>query len=184
MLDNILNSVRRGAERVQRRGEEVAQVTRLRVEAFQLGRELDSAYARLGRAYHSGNDIEVLQGVRAEIRRIEEEISARERLITELGGDAHSENSQSSTAATQPTQQTVVPETGGTTAPSNRPDFTAQPTTPFTGQGASPTATTTNPVTGSALTGSMTTGIQGAATEPTIPDAMPRPTHDGNDRQG
>ena len=81
MLDSILNTVRRGAERVQRRGEEVAHVARLRVEVFQLGRELDGLYARLGRSYHAGAEVEVLQGIRDDIGRIEDEIRARERLI-------------------------------------------------------------------------------------------------------
>ncbi|MBX8466625.1 hypothetical protein, partial [Deinococcus sp. RIT780] len=88
MLDNILNTVKRGAERVQRRGEEVAHATRLRMEVFQLSRELDGLYARLGRSYHAGAEVEVLNGVREDIRRVEEEIRARERLITELGADA------------------------------------------------------------------------------------------------
>lgn len=87
MLDNILNTVKRGAERVQRRGEEVAHATRLRMEVFQLSRELDALYARLGRSYHAGAEVEVLNGVREDIRRVEEEIRARERLITELGAE-------------------------------------------------------------------------------------------------
>ncbi|MHA0033438.1 hypothetical protein [Deinococcus sp. PESE-13] len=85
MLDNILNSVRQGVEKVQRRGEEVTQVARLRVEVFQLGRELDSHFARLGRAYHGGADTDLLQGIRDEIRRVEADIESRERLIAELG---------------------------------------------------------------------------------------------------
>ncbi len=87
MLDNILNSLQRGAERVQRRGEEVAQVARLRLEIFQLGRELDGHFARLGRAYHAGAEKDTLGGVQDDIRRAEDEINARERLITELGED-------------------------------------------------------------------------------------------------
>ncbi|EYB67594.1 hypothetical protein DEIPH_ctg035orf0037 [Deinococcus phoenicis] len=87
MLDNILNSVRRGAERVQRRGEEVTQSARLRLEVFQLNRELDALYARLGRSYHAGADLDVLQELRGDIRRVDEEISARERLLHELGSD-------------------------------------------------------------------------------------------------
>lgn len=84
MLDDILNRVRRGAERVQRRSEEVAQTARLRVEVFQLTRELDTLYARLGRSYHAGADPEVLHSLREEIRRVDEEIQARERLMEEL----------------------------------------------------------------------------------------------------
>ncbi|MVN88061.1 hypothetical protein GO986_15000 [Deinococcus sp. HMF7620] len=87
MLDNILNTVKRGAERVQRRGEEVAHTARLRMEVFQLGRELDALYGRLGRSYHSGADREVLGGIQDDIRRVEDEIRAREHLMTELGSD-------------------------------------------------------------------------------------------------
>ena len=85
MLDNILNTVRQGVEKVQRRGEEVTQVARLRVEVFQLGRELDSHFARLGRAYHGGAETDLLEGIRDEIRRVEADIESRERLIAELG---------------------------------------------------------------------------------------------------
>ncbi|BDP43056.1 hypothetical protein DAETH_30250 [Deinococcus aetherius] len=93
MLDNILNSVRRGAGRVQRRGEEVAQIARLRLEVFQLTRELDLLYARLGRSYHAGADVGILQGIRDDIRRVDDEIGARERLMRELGGD-HAEGGE------------------------------------------------------------------------------------------
>lgn len=87
MLDNILSSVKRGAERVQRRSEEVAQVTRIRMEIFQLARELEGHYARLGRAYHTGGAVSDLQNIREDIRRTEEEVSQRERLLTELSKD-------------------------------------------------------------------------------------------------
>ena len=85
MLDNILNTVKRSAEKVQRRGEEVAQSARLRLEVYQLSRELDGVYNRLGRAYHAQADPAVLESVRDEVRRLDEEIAARERLIAELG---------------------------------------------------------------------------------------------------
>lgn len=131
MLDNILNSVRRGAERVQRRGEEVAQVTKLRVEVFQLTREQDGLYARLGRSFHAGADASVLETVQEDIRRIDEEISARERLIQELN-----------TAAAEPVDNGAVvrqeDKMQATTAPTNT--------------------------------------MQSGATEPTVPDAMPRPS--------
>ena len=87
MLDNVLNSLRRGAVRVQRRGEDVAHSARMRVEIYQLSREQDSLYARLGRAYHNKADAAVLDALSADVRRLDEEISARERLIAELGAD-------------------------------------------------------------------------------------------------
>lgn len=87
MIDNILNTVRQGVEKVQRRGEEMTQVARLKVEVYQLGRELEGHFARLGRAYHGGADQDLLESVREDIRRTEDEIRARERLISELGDD-------------------------------------------------------------------------------------------------
>lgn len=136
MLDNLLNSVRRGAGRVQRRGEEVAQIARLRLEVFQLTRELDLLYARLGRSYHAGADVGILQGIRDDIRRVDDEISARERLMRELGdhgedGGTHPEDSTGLLPVTRQPAQEVSPRVVVTTTTSS--------------------------------------------TEPTIPDAMPRP---------
>ena len=72
---------------MQRRGEEVAHSVRLRFEIYQLSREQDSLYARLGRAYHHKADAAVLEELSAEVRRLDEEIAAREQLIAELGAD-------------------------------------------------------------------------------------------------
>jgi len=87
MIDGFLNTLRKTGERVQRRGEEVAQAARLRLDIFQLNRELDALYARLGRAYHGNASVASLEEIRAEIGRVDEEIAARERLLTELGAD-------------------------------------------------------------------------------------------------
>lgn len=87
MLDNILNTVRQGVEQVQRRGEELTQVARLKVEVFQLTRELDGHFARLGRAYHTGADRDLLSGIQDDIRRAEADIRSREALIAELGDE-------------------------------------------------------------------------------------------------
>lgn len=103
MLDNILNSVKRGADRLQRRGEEAAQIARLKVEIFQLSREQDALYARLGRSVYSGAEVDVLQDVRQDISRVEEEIKARERLITELSTAAETAEAE--------VKQTVVSST-------------------------------------------------------------------------
>ena len=87
MIDGFLNTLRKTGERVQRRGEEVAQGARLRLDIFQLGREQGEMYARLGRAYHGNATVSTLEEIRAEIARVDEEIAARERLMTELGAD-------------------------------------------------------------------------------------------------
>ncbi|AZI41961.1 hypothetical protein EHF33_03670 [Deinococcus psychrotolerans] len=105
MLDNIFNSVKRGAEKVQRRGEEVAQSAKLRVEIYQLARELDGLYARLGRAYHADADQGVLDELRGDVERLNEEIASREQLILELGEaeeeQTHSEAVQAAAARTR-----------------------------------------------------------------------------------
>ena len=136
-----MDRVRRGAERVQRRGEEVAQSTRLRLEVFQLNRELDTLYARLGRSFHSGAEAEVLEGLREEIRRVDEEIQARERLITELNAEptGDEENAQATAEAGASSIVRVSVDPAAMTA-THAPDVTP-----------------------------------GTGTEPTIPDAMPRP---------
>ncbi|WP_155299086.1 hypothetical protein [Deinococcus kurensis] len=149
MLDNILNTVKRGAERVQRRGEEVASATRLRVEIFSLSRELDALYGRLGRSYHAGADRDVLSGVQEDIRRVEEEIKARERLIEELGEHEDEPGGPASSAATAPASSGpsgAAPAATGVTAPapSNSPAFTSSP-------------------------------IPTARTEPTVPASVPHP---------
>lgn len=142
MLDDIMERVRRGAGRVQRRGEEVAQTTRLRLEVFQLTRELDTLYARLGRSYHAGAEADVLGTIQQDIRRIDEEILARERLIEELNAEpAHTPEHASETS----------PEAGSVSVVR----VTAQPAR---SQGSGPEQS-----------------ASGAAAEPTIPDAMPRP---------
>ncbi|MPY67875.1 hypothetical protein F8S09_14490 [Deinococcus sp. SDU3-2] len=150
MLDNIFDTVRRGAGRVQRRGEEVAQTARLRVEVFGLTRELDTLYARLGRAYHAGADTAILAGIQDDLRRVDEEISARERLIAELSAqEEHGESGRAPTGSTPapdpayPDRDNPSPTDGAAgSGPDNRPDFTTD---------------------------------RAGTTEPTIPDAMPRP---------
>lgn len=166
MLDNLLNSVRRGAGRVQRRGEEVAQTTRLRLEVFQLTRELDALYARLGRSYHGGADPEVLEGVREDIRRVDEEISARERLIRELSHEAESPETGPHGAGPQ----------AGAHPPPHTPAATivASPASP----GRAPGDLEGRPRFVSSPDADLPPG-----TEPTVPDAMPRP-HAGEPSAG
>lgn len=106
MLDNILNTVRQGVEKVQRRGEEMTQVARLKVEVYQLGRELEGHFARLGRSFHGGADDDLLQGIREDIRHAEDEIRARERLIAELGDDPGSAAPHAEAHAGHPEQST------------------------------------------------------------------------------
>ncbi len=98
MLDNLVNSLRRGVEQVRARGEEVTQAARLRLDIFQLNRELDGLYGRLGRAYHANADLEVLASVRGEISRVDSEIAAREQQIADLGQPVEGEVEGEATA--------------------------------------------------------------------------------------
>lgn len=133
MLDNLLNSVKKGAEKVQRRGEEVAQIARLKMEIFQLSRELDGHYARLGRAYHDGKDVDILSGIREDIRHTEDEIKGRERLITELGDTPDPRPESSSIEKVEPKPApSFTPE-----SPSPQPG-TVPPTTPSTASNQPP----------------------------------------------
>ena len=115
MIDGFLSTLRKTGERVQRRGEEVAQGARLRLDIFQLGRELDALYARLGRAYHGNAEVSTLEEIRAEITRVDEEIAARELLMTELGVELDSSRAEPMGAAAgqvnlvKPSTPTVSP---------------------------------------------------------------------------
>lgn len=122
MLDNLLNTVKKGAEKVQRRGEEVAQIARLKMEIFQLNRELDGHYARLGRAYHDGKEVDILSGVREDIRHTEEEIRGRERLITELGETPDPPPQEASAASIEKVEKVEAqPAAPSASAPSGAP---------------------------------------------------------------
>lgn len=119
MLDNVLGTLRRGVERARTRGEEVAQTTRLRFEIFQLGRELDALYGRLGRAYHSGADVAILQPIRDEIARVDEEIAAREQLIREIAATEHGPVDDTAPTAAAPSPGGAVPVASSATTVRN-----------------------------------------------------------------
>ena len=79
LLGSIKETLRSSTEGLMQRGEDLAYTARLRMEIAQYGRDLDSLYARLGRAYHRRADFEVLEVIEQEIRRIEADIEQRER---------------------------------------------------------------------------------------------------------
>lgn len=110
MLDNLVNSLRRGVEQARTRGEEVAQAARLRLEIFQLNRELDGLYGRLGRAYHANADVEVLTGIRGEITRVDDDIAAREQSIADLGQPAEDEGEVEGDGETPSAGQLTLPQ--------------------------------------------------------------------------
>lgn len=86
-MRDIVSRLQQGLHTARERGEELAQAARMRVEVFTLGREQEALYARLGRAYHDGASPEVLEGIQGELRRVSEEIAARERVLGEIAAD-------------------------------------------------------------------------------------------------
>lgn len=142
MLDNILNTVRQGVEQVQRRGEELTQVARLRVEVFQLSRDLEGQFARLGRAYHNGADTDLLQGIQADIRRTEGEIRDREQLIAELG-DTETTGAEAENRADRPGEPASAPAVVQLTPPpkdteQTPPDLQKRPASDATSTATAP----------------------------------------------
>lgn len=138
MIDSLLSNLKRGAERVQQRSEAVAQAARLRVEVFQLSREQDALFARLGRAYHSGAAPDALAGIQDELRRVEDEIASRERLIGELG-EVGTEPAPAAPAPVSPTP--VAPAAASAEAVTLRKDSAevdAAPVSPVSAHPAPP----------------------------------------------
>ena len=127
MIDGFLNTLRKTGERVQRRGEEVTQAARLRLDIFQLGREQGEMYARLGRAYHGNASVSALEEIRAEIARVDEEIAAREKLIAELGTDLK-EEAASPHPADLGVNLSKAPASPVTVSPATASPATASPT--------------------------------------------------------
>lgn len=120
MLDNVFSNLRRGVERVRVRGEEAYQTGRLRLEIFNLHREQDVLFGRLGRAYHGGSDPAVLAQIQLEIRRIDEEVRSREALIEELSRPVPAPPAASAPPPATPTTSTVTTHTVTVQAPALR----------------------------------------------------------------
>ncbi|MBB6099598.1 hypothetical protein HNR42_003051 [Deinobacterium chartae] len=138
LLDNIATTLRKGLEVAKTRGEEAASAAKIRYEIFNLNRELDATYNRLGRAYHAGGDLLTLQPLRDEIDRLSAEISAREKALAEVGqpsvveGEFTAEGGSATVVA--PGVTVSDPATPGST------DSTLPPApTPTTVQGSAPT---------------------------------------------
>lgn len=108
-MRDIVSRLQQGLHTARERGEELAQAARMRVEVFTLGREQEALYARLGRAYHDGASPEVLEGIQVELRRVSEEIAARERVLGELTPDPAEELSRP--PAVLPPESSGVPQT-------------------------------------------------------------------------
>jgi hypothetical protein len=167
MIDGFLNTLRKTGERVQRRGEEVAQAAKLRLDVFQLNRELDALYARLGRAYHSSAAVSTLEEIRTEISRVDEEIAAREKLMAELGADLDGVTADAPEPGVNLSKAAVAPATDAQDSPAARDAQTALSV--WRQKEATRMSDSTDMKTGTQTTGTMTTGTltTGPATDAT-----------------
>ncbi|WP_261664506.1 hypothetical protein [Deinococcus sp. Marseille-Q6407] len=81
VLDSLKETLLNRTEGLRQRGSQLAQSARLRMEVMQYGRDLESLYARLGRAYHHHADREILAMIEQEITQVERDIALRERQL-------------------------------------------------------------------------------------------------------
>lgn len=81
VLDSLKETLLSRTEGLRQRGEQLAHTAKLKMEVMQYSRDLESLYARLGRAYHKRSDVEILNLIEQEIRQVEADIALRERQL-------------------------------------------------------------------------------------------------------
>lgn len=81
VLDSLKETLLSRTEGLRQRGGQLAQTARLKMEVMQYSRDLESLYARLGRAYHHRAADEILGLIEQEIAQVERDIALRERQL-------------------------------------------------------------------------------------------------------
>jgi hypothetical protein len=110
LLDNILETVKKGVEVAREKGEMGVNVARLRLEMANLGRERDGFYQRLGKMYvQSPNDHAMLDPLVDEIKRISNEIENREQELSKIGDHPEPAGSPSDPAIVPPSPAEASP---------------------------------------------------------------------------
>lgn len=79
VLGSLKGTLLARTEGLRQRGEHLAQTARLKMEVMSYSRDLESLYARLGRAYHNRAASEILALIEQEIAQVEGDIALRER---------------------------------------------------------------------------------------------------------
>ncbi|GHF93054.1 hypothetical protein GCM10017783_01160 [Deinococcus piscis] len=79
VLGSLKDTLLSRTEGLRQRGEQLANTARLKVEVMGYSRDLESLYARLGRAYHHRAAPEILDLIEQEIAQVERDIALRER---------------------------------------------------------------------------------------------------------
>jgi hypothetical protein len=106
LLDNLLETVKKGVEVAREKGEQGVNTARLHLEIANLNRERDGFYQRLGRMYvQNPNDHALLDPLVDEVKRVGLEIEEREAALIKLG-----ETPQSAKAGGTPGVVNVEPK--------------------------------------------------------------------------
>lgn len=93
VLDSLKETLLSRTEGLRQRGEQLAHTAKLKMEVMSYSRDLESLYARLGRAYHHRKDAEILHLIEQEIRQLEADIALRERQLEsqEVGAEVRAQ---------------------------------------------------------------------------------------------
>lgn len=84
-LDNLAKGLKSALDVAKTKGEEAAQYSKLRYEIFQLNRDLEATYSKLGKQVFNANTLEGTGEFFAEVRRLQAEIAQKEEDLREIG---------------------------------------------------------------------------------------------------
>jgi|GEM_PF-1929804 len=88
-FDDIAKTLKQGLDTATKKGGEMAQAARLRVDLFNQNRDLESAYNKLGKAVYTHADALEQSTHRLEIDKIKLEVSRLEQELRDIGEDPH-----------------------------------------------------------------------------------------------
>lgn len=99
LLDELAEKLKQGLELIAKMGEDAAQTAKLRYEIFNLGRELETQFNKLGKVAYENQDPLESSGIRMDIDRIKAEIARLEQTLKDMG---ESEAPAEATAEAEP----------------------------------------------------------------------------------
>jgi flagellar hook-associated protein FlgK len=86
-FDDIAKTLKQGLDTASKKGGEMAQAARLRVDLFNQNRDLESAYNKLGKAVYTGADALEQSALRLEIDKMKAEVARLEQELRDIGED-------------------------------------------------------------------------------------------------
>lgn len=115
-LDNLAKGLKSALDVAKTKGEEAAQYTKLRYDIFQLNRDLDTVFGKLGKQVFTANTLEGTGEFFAEVRRLQAELAQKEEELREVG--------QTNPEAAEAAEAAIQAE-GSITTPSYNPQASA-----------------------------------------------------------